>query len=43
MLKNHQDNQQTALFRATTSLERIPLNLLNNIHKLTLQSDASMS
>ena len=30
--KNHLDNQQTALFRATTSLERIPLNLLNNIH-----------
>ena len=28
--KNHLDNQQTALFRATTSLERIPLNLLNN-------------
>ena len=29
---NHQDNQQTALFRATTSLERIPLKSLLNIH-----------
>ena len=30
-VKTHQDNQQTALIRATTSLERIPY-LLNNIH-----------